>query len=1236
MTIIANKKIVLSAFTSILFSLFIAPSAQAALTQEFYSWGGHDAVVSAFQKSALIFSGTGYQGLFATLATASLAALVIRVMLQLMAGGFKGDGNVAFGALIPWLISVSIFMGGVLPKGTLHIYDPVENKYAAVGGIPQIIVLFASVSNMIERVLVEQVTTAGDPVGFQSQAGGKGFLGLYGISKTPLMASDSTLDPSLTRYISDCVLFESGLTAGYVQELRKTTSDLVTSLGKAASPANMTVLYSDAAPGGEGVSCSVAWASIKTRLQAQTALQNNLKAACAEIGFKADTATELADCQTKMSSIVDAQLVPGKTSSDFLRSAYVAQAMDSIMSGDSAGEANANFSILNKASGTMSTVNNWLPTIRAVILAVTVALTPFLALLMLTPMMGKAVKFVAGSFMFLTVWGIVDATLHQFIIDYSNSLYADVRQYNMGLDALRFFPSTTEKVLTMFGMVRASGMVLAGAIASGVIGMGASVGAAIGGKLMGDVTATGAQGEQQMLDPAAKAQARKANQMSVPTETMANQYSFSQRTSMDYAQQMGQMEHMAGGVQAAGGMSGWGKLQHGQGFTQAYRGQGDVALNKEFMAQAEAMGVPRQEAQQMAAATVNHGEGLAELRRLQAQGYSGEQAAEVYWQGKTADHRQGKSVGQQDGFTMYQPTAGQETGRWGQVNATWQNGQFVGLQGNSVSVVDSDLIRAGYDKSFGQLLSENRKAEQTVGNGFTKTWGNNNNWSQVTAATQQMYDATSGTVDYSKTLNATVANSLRNSQAINEHTGQTVDKAAWAQITGGAGTPSVSPIKANAEGGMSWRVTTNDGKSYVVNQTADQTKSTQESIGESWRTTSTTVRSGNYSSAAQAALSQIESITGTKSATETASRSYQQARDINERRSEALTRAAEARTSMDRDFYSWVGKKDFGGGAQGDRLAIKHLEGLAAAGQTDEINRLRGSYYEARGINPESLGVSMPTVAGPDVGAIKAATEPIDKKIDTEREKLKQELATQPNLKKTDPSTQVKSQLNRNPGGVDPEAVKNEINKIRNDVHSGKRDIQMEGLDLKTDHDKGPVPVAGRKTMEWMAGQPTDPASGDWDTTPAEKIAKGWNNSVPGKITNGLVDAVPQIADGLNALSSSGYTPASPVAAEPKQTAKMDKPQHQQVQQPLQPPVQQAPEQKKAAVQTVEQSGGQSVNHGQAMQWLQPSKKQENDVQQLAKATVTSPVAAEPKQPGTAQVERQRTTRNFPPKGELR
>lgn len=1145
------KKSIKTLLIPILAAVMAPTSAHAALTMEFYTYGGHDAVVSAFNRAALIFGAGDYQSLFGVLATASLAAAVVRIVLAVAFGSrdLHGGQNYATGALVPWLITCGIFMISIIPKGTLHIYDPVENKYQAVGGVPDIIILFAGVTNKIERAMVDLVSTSGDPIGYQSQAGGKGFLGLYKSTTAPIVAADPLLDQTLNNFISDCVYLEASMRPGYVQELRRDTTDLWASLGKSTNPAAYTTVYdSTLSPQGEAKSCLDAYNNIQTRLNAANALKNNFTGICAELGFDPGNASSYNDCLNRMGGVVSTQLNPDKNSMDFLRSAYIAQSMDAVFSGDNAATGYANFSILNKASGTMTTINQWLPTIRAVILAVTVALTPFLSLLMLTPLMPRAVKFVLGSFLLLTVWGVVDAVIHQFIIDYSNRVYGEIRQYNLSLDALRFFPSATEKTLAMFGMVRASGLALAAIIATSVIGIGSSVAGSVGGKLMGDVTATGAQAEQQMLDPGSKAAVRRSNQMAIPTESLANNYSFAQRTGADFAQQMGQLESISGGVEAAGGLGGWGNLQHGQGYTNAYRGQGDVALNKQFMAQAESMGIPQAAAQQMAAATVNHGEGLAELRRLQQQGYTGQQAADTYWQGKTVDHMQGKSIGQQDGFSMYRPTAGQETGRWGQVNATWQNGEMVGLQGNSVSVVDTESMRAGYDKSFGQALSEVHKAEQSVGEGITKSWGNSGTWSQVTAAAQQLYTATSGTVDWSKSLNSTVVSSLRNSTAVDERTGQTIDKSAWAQITAGAGTPTVSPIKASIEGGASWRVTTSDGKSYTVHQSADQARSTQEQIGQSWRTTSTQVRSGNYSSTAQKALASIESVTGTRTASESASRSYQMAHDINERRNQALSRAAETRSSLDRDFYSYIGQQQFGGGAAGDRQAIKYVEGLAANGKTNEINKLREQYYEARGINPETLGQGLPEVAKPDTQAIIAAVAPVDAKIDATSSELKQDLQSQPNLKPNDPTRQVSAQLQTKPGAVDPKEIQQSIADNKQLISEGKTVINSKGQEIKSS------PVEKLHSAAAEAGK----KSGELTL----QAADAWNNSVPGQITNGLVDAVPKVRDGLNTLSSTDMSDKQlaaeatrePAASQPAQEQSQERkpePQHQATTQQL-------------------------------------------------------------------------------------
>ncbi len=1131
--------------------LFLFPARALALSQEYYTWGGHDAVVSAFNKSALIFSDASYSSLAATLATASLAALMIRVMYNLMAGGFKGDGAaVVFQGVTPWLITVAIFLGTVIPKGTLHIHDKTENEYQAIGNVPLIVVVMASVTNKIERVMVEAVETAGDPLSFTGQAGGKGFMGLESLSTTSLRATDSMLSASLQNYLADCVLFEAARTPGLVDEIKTGSTNLQTTFAKGVSPANVTTLYSAAGSlEGQVVSCTQAWTDISARLnQPSLLLTNNLIKTCSGMGFDSADAAQRNDCLQKMTAVVDAQLVPGSSAPEFVKNLYLSQQFDAMLASPAAGEGVANFQILNKASGVMTTANNWIPAIRAVILSVTVALTPFICLLMLTPFFGRALKFLLGSFMVLTVWSVTDATLHQFAIDHANKLLADVRQYHYGIDALRLMPETTGKILAMFGMLRASSLALALAITSSVIGLGASVAAAVGGKLAADVTQTGAQGEQQVLDPGQKAGLRRANQGAVPTEAMANQYSFSQRTGTDFGRESGQLENMQGSLDATGGAKGWQQLQHGQGFTNAYRGQGDVGLNQAFMQQAQNMGIPREQAQKIAAATVNHGEGLAELRRLQQQGFTGQQAADAYWQGKTVDHMQGKSVGQEQGFTMYRPTEGQETGKWGQVQATWQNGSMVGMQGNTVNVASTEQLRSSYDKSYSNAISESHRADQSLGESVTKSWGNSATWSQTQAAAQQLYTATNGSVDYMRAVSSTMTNSFRNSQIVDERTGQNVDKAAFVQATVGAGTPpQIGFLKANAEGGASWRVTTSDGKSYVVNQSAEEARSMNANVAETHRTTLSTVRSGQYSETAQKALSQMESVQGSKTAAETATISYNRANEMREARGEAHSRAADVSANLSRDFYHYVGEKQFGGGVQGDRQAIKHLEGLAASGQTKELDALKAQYLSDRNINIQALGEGLKNVKGPDLDEA-PDPEAMRAKIEGGTAELKTELSSQPNIKAIDPTAKVQEALRQtNVGAVNPEEIKAQLAADRKTIADGKAGIESKGAEIKQDYTAGALPLAAKKTV----GAVVDAVSGL-----QQLVTGGYNNGA--YVTGAQATVAPQQPQ---AQVQNPEPVKQPVPAQPQQAPAQDqKPEVQPAAQPQASPQQLAAE----------------------------------------------------------------------------
>ena len=505
--------------------LLLLPSLALALDMEFYVWGGHDAVVNAFGKLALIFGDNAYKSLYFVVITAGLFFGGVTVFARALG---TAHGSVMTW-LVPTLIGIMVYLALVIPKGTIHVYDPVFNKNQAVGGIPDGVVAVAGILNKIERGLVEIVTTAGDPLNYQTQAGGKGFLGLAQLTSIPLSAVDSNLDASLRRYIRDCVAYalmnpNAGLT---VDELRKTTTDFVGSLDKAVNPAIWTVFYDAANPQGATFTCTDSWALIKGSLTPAT-LGKNLEAVCANLGYDVTDAAALIQCKTVLNNVNSGTGLGAASIDDFLRQAYISQRLEEIFrSGNALGATNYQF-LLN-ASGAMKAANEWLPILKAALTAIAVGLLPFLALFIPTPLIGKAVGIIAGFFIWLTAWGVTDAIVHQFAVDYANRTYEMVRQNKLGMDALYFFPDQTVKILGMFGTLRMSGMMLATVITGMLIRFGGHALAMMAGGLGSQVQAAGNRAVHEVEDPAGRGSAVQRNVTAMPTQAWSNEHSFQAR-----------------------------------------------------------------------------------------------------------------------------------------------------------------------------------------------------------------------------------------------------------------------------------------------------------------------------------------------------------------------------------------------------------------------------------------------------------------------------------------------------------------------------------------------------------------------------------------------------------------------------------------------------------------------------------------------------------------------------------
>jgi conjugal transfer mating pair stabilization protein TraG len=197
----------------------------------------------------------------------------------------------------------------------------------------------------------------------------------------------------------------------------------------------------------------------------------------------------------------------------------------------------------------MVAANEWLPTMKGVLTAIALGLVPILALFLPTPLLGKSLSFFLGMMIWIVSWGVTDALLHSFAVDFAGKALLDIRNLAtttgaMGMDAFYFTPPETAKVLGMFGMIRMSGLMLATVLTGVLVKFGGHALASMAGNLTGQVQGAGLQAARLTEDPSGRAAAIQANSAAMPTQTIANapRYGYSGMTHGSMVSKMSQVE----------------------------------------------------------------------------------------------------------------------------------------------------------------------------------------------------------------------------------------------------------------------------------------------------------------------------------------------------------------------------------------------------------------------------------------------------------------------------------------------------------------------------------------------------------------------------------------------------------------------------------------------------------------------------------------------------------------------
>jgi conjugal transfer mating pair stabilization protein TraG len=292
------------------------------------------------------------------------------------------------------------------------------------------------------------------------------------------------------------------------------------------------------------MSCSEAWTNLQGYFSDPLNMGDTIRYACANAGFNVDNAGELTKCTEIISNY--ASYVEGGVftipAANFMRQVYMAEVLNDMLldaNPDLAVKGLASRSIMTGGVGMGIVANEWLPVARAVITAVAIGLIPVLVIFLPTPLAGKALGLVSGMFIWLTAWGVTDAITHGIATDYAYGVFEYVRQNTLGFAAVMNMPDASLKALSMFGLIRTSGIVLATVITSMLVRFGGHALSMMAGTISGTVQSQGTQAASQAMTPEGGARTVETARMSIPTWSNANRWDIQDYAGLETARRVG-------------------------------------------------------------------------------------------------------------------------------------------------------------------------------------------------------------------------------------------------------------------------------------------------------------------------------------------------------------------------------------------------------------------------------------------------------------------------------------------------------------------------------------------------------------------------------------------------------------------------------------------------------------------------------------------------------------------------
>jgi conjugal transfer mating pair stabilization protein TraG len=547
-----------------------------ALEASFHTYDGFAETVDAFHLVSLIFADARYETLVLIIAVAGIA---LGALLAAIRG--QGMGLLAFG--MQMLVGIGLFVSLVATTGTVHVYDRVRNAYQPVGSVPNLLVLVAGATNLMERALAETIddNTVDPNAKLEFGAGGHSFdLFLNAVSPRGPM-TDTFLDATIKDYVRQCYPVARVSPAYGIDDdqLFRTTTDLPGAFAAMAGPATFSTVYTSADKAGTTVSCTEAWDYIQTQLSDPNLFDAYSSQVCQRTGYDIADANQLTRCRSQLGQMGGMMMGTPLTLQAFMTDILLGNTVGDVLFEDSpatAARVMANRAVISSGLSTMSVANEWMPTIRATVFGIMLFMMPIALLFVMTPINLRVASFALGLFVFVALWGVIDAGIYQLTLGRAMDVLAEMRSNNVAANAWMLAPSSAMKGLAIFGSFRTAAAGLAGAFVFTVFRFSGNVFSAITGEaLTAQAQATGAASPlltREGYASALEAQASAAGTMA-RRGASSNFGDFGERSSFGANRAFG----AAGGVVGEHGSVLPGQAAFGMGGIDAAREMGGIA-----------------------------------------------------------------------------------------------------------------------------------------------------------------------------------------------------------------------------------------------------------------------------------------------------------------------------------------------------------------------------------------------------------------------------------------------------------------------------------------------------------------------------------------------------------------------------------------------------------------------------------------------------------------------------------